>query len=276
MTLKSIGNMRQEFQEIIHSAIILEKTNLFRANELLKAAKNLNPDSSFIEQKLKNYQQRLAEEPWELSRKGAQISEKNKIIFIHIPKCGGTSVNKSALFASHRGGHNTYDQIKLLLSKREFYKYKAFTIVRNPWDRLASAFHYLNRSTIETDLAVRVDYLERYEGCLKHFLEDFCTKPDFFLHLKLFKPMNQFINPRTSEIPLFVQKMEELEDITNLCKFLNIDLRLEKLNAALYCVNRKPGSSSYTEKTFKEVSAIFKEDIQIFDYQNYRLSDLCY
>ena len=266
---------RKEIQEIIHSAIVLEKTNLFRANELIKVARILHPGSPFIKAKLKDYEIRLSTEPWQKNRAGAQISEEHKILFIHIPKCGGTSINNSSLFSKPRGGHNSYKQIKMLLTNRDFYSYKAFTIVRNPWDRLASAFYYLNRSNKQTDIAVKVDYLECYGGKLNLFLEAFCEKPNDFLHLNLFKPMNYFINPNDSEIPLFVQKLEELDDITNLCNFIGLKISLDKLNKAPCKPDRKL-HSSFTTQTFEGISAIFKEDIEIFKYTNYKLDDLKY
>lgn len=90
------------------------------------------------------------------------INRKKKLIFIHIPKNGGTSVAKSLHMLSHWRKVNldklygiTSDNIVLQSLQLKFYdKYISdnilkecdiFTVVRNPYDRVLSDYSYNNR-----------------------------------------------------------------------------------------------------------------------------------
>ena len=65
-------------------------------------------------------------------------------IFIHIPKCAGVSVSK-ALFGNLAGGHSRVVDYQLVFNSNEYSNYFKFTFVRNPWDRLVSAFFFLKK-----------------------------------------------------------------------------------------------------------------------------------
>jgi len=63
------------------------------------------------------------------------VSEKYKILFIHIPKNAGTSlINKLSL-----SPHGHYDWRTHPKFNGPYHK---FTIVRNPWDRMVSNYYY--------------------------------------------------------------------------------------------------------------------------------------
>ncbi|WP_448570995.1 sulfotransferase family 2 domain-containing protein [Trichothermofontia sp.] len=66
----------------------------------------------------------------------------HRCIFFHIPKAAGISVAKS-LFGSLGGGHVTAQRVVIIFSQHEFESYFKFTFVRNPWDRLLSAYNYI-------------------------------------------------------------------------------------------------------------------------------------
>lgn len=73
------------------------------------------------------------------------ISDTYKTVFIHNPKCAGTSI-KSALMANPDGHwkygdwHYTITQLKKIpLTHNDYHK---FAVVRNPYDRFVSAFTY--------------------------------------------------------------------------------------------------------------------------------------
>ncbi|EJM94427.1 Sulfotransferase family [Pseudomonas sp. GM74] len=92
------------------------------------------------------------------------LSEKNNIIFVHIPKCGGTSV-ESAIWEDHEKTeenlwmgfldkyHNKYQtgglqhlkaiQIRQHIGRSKFDNFFKFSIVRNPFARIVSQFLYM-------------------------------------------------------------------------------------------------------------------------------------
>jgi hypothetical protein len=67
------------------------------------------------------------------------INHKHKFIFIHINKCGGTTID--TLFNGEFAGHKKAFHYEELYPK-EFNNYFKFTFVRNPWDRVVSFYHY--------------------------------------------------------------------------------------------------------------------------------------
>jgi hypothetical protein len=75
------------------------------------------------------------------------ISHEQKIIFIHLPKCGGTTIEvaltdtgwqKGELYAQQ---HLTARETRDLYGEKVFANYHKFAVVRNTWDLLVS--HYL-------------------------------------------------------------------------------------------------------------------------------------
>ena len=97
------------------------------------------------------------------------ILEDEKTIFVHIPKCGGTSVTASldevarwndifvggtdvGEYLNRTWGirfkirkHSTPDEIRLGLGKLRYQEYKKFILVRNPVDRFLSAYNFMLR-----------------------------------------------------------------------------------------------------------------------------------
>ena len=77
------------------------------------------------------------------------ISHKKKFIFIHIPKTAGmTIVNTLEPYRDEEQskiGHWNQSSYANILSINEYYQ---FSFVRNPWDRLCSAFFFLQRGGI--------------------------------------------------------------------------------------------------------------------------------
>ncbi len=80
------------------------------------------------------------------------ISHSKKFIFVHIPKTGGTSVERMLCrygillqgpgnFDSIYYKHATAESIKRMMGA-EYDKYFKFTIVRNPWDWIVSNYAF--------------------------------------------------------------------------------------------------------------------------------------
>ena len=67
------------------------------------------------------------------------ISDRNKCIFIHIPKNAGTSVQLS--FQMSDVTHHEYSYYQKKYSDK-WEVYKKFAIIRNTWDRVVSNYEY--------------------------------------------------------------------------------------------------------------------------------------
>lgn len=80
------------------------------------------------------------------------IVNKPQATFIHIPKTGGVSISRwlvsnasgSHLSKGHGGKHAEQRQIQKYMDQKNIDMGFTFCVVRNPWDRLVSAYHYYN------------------------------------------------------------------------------------------------------------------------------------
>ncbi len=67
--------------------------------------------------------------------------------FIHIPKCGGSSVCEILECRNPNGNkqHQTLENILTQVSIEVFNESFSFTVIRNPWARLLSWYHFFNQ-----------------------------------------------------------------------------------------------------------------------------------
>jgi len=72
------------------------------------------------------------------------INHKAKIVFIHIPKCAGTSINKALDLKVHDGSGHAYAWEHAAYINQGYY---SFTVIRNPWERIVSLYTYFKQMT---------------------------------------------------------------------------------------------------------------------------------
>ena len=64
------------------------------------------------------------------------------VLFVHVPKTGGTSVAR-ALYGTEGGGHRTVREVRAALGRQRADALFSFAVVRDPVGRAASAYRYL-------------------------------------------------------------------------------------------------------------------------------------
>jgi hypothetical protein len=191
--------------------------------------------------------------------------DKNKCIFVHIPKCAGVSVAKS-LFGNRGGGHKTIIQYQLIFTSREFNTYYKFTIVRNPWDRLVSAFTFLKQGGLIKDDQV---WAEKNISCFPDFhsfVINWVNTQNIYSYYH-FIPQHEFLlEPKTQKIRVdFVGKFETLEqDHKTICEKLNISASLSKQNKTM---GRLDEYRKYYDHQMRNIVAnVYQRDIELFGY----------
>ncbi len=194
-----------------------------------------------------------------------------KVIFVHIPKTAGLSIYEMFGMDYPPDTHAPvagYQQADAALF-RNAYK---FSVVRNPWDRLVSAFHYLkHQSASLNEKKWREDeaWAERYLAklnCFSDFMRALQT-PDFrrqILTWRHFIPQHYFLTCGGSEI--LVDQLVYFEDLQN-----GLEDVAKKIDVPLKSVHRNASTRSgyqqyYTEADAELVASIYARDIELFSY----------
>ena len=182
-------------------------------------------------------------------------------IFIHITKTAGTSVAKS-LFG-YLPYHYTALDYRVIYGRKIFKKYFKFAFVRNPWDRLYSAYRYLkaggwddkDRSWSESSLSE----FNTFSDFVKHWL----SSDNIKTHLH-FRPQCYFVCDNRNNLLIdHLAYFETInEDFSLLRNHLNPSCELGKHNT-------NPGKDYrlvYDDESIEIVSKVYAQDIVRFGY----------
>ena len=187
---------------------------------------------------------------------------KSKTIFIHIPKTAGVSLLKAIYGDVTLSGHRNFYFNRIALNiKNE--KYFSFAFVRNPWDRLYSAYKFLEKGGINIhDKNAYEMYLSQYKN-----FEDFVINgldQKIIYEITHFTPQSEFICNNKGEVLVdYLGKFESLnQDIITLSKELKTEVIIGHHNSN----SKQDYTNVYTDRMIAKVQDIYKKDIDIFNY----------
>lgn len=206
------------------------------------------------------------------------ISHKHKVIFLHIPKCAGTSINqllsdnknfnyllpdyeylygwcpKRKIFMQHA---TVQELIELELISNDIWdNYYKFTIVRNPWDRIVSSYNWIkNNLNLDGSLT---DFL-----FLKNSFSLISDLNPSFYRADHLKTQSEFIFHEDYHLDAIFNFKDigsiNFKELFN-CK--NFELKHHKKSKS-----KKHYSSYYTNTQIDIVNEIYSDDISNFSFK---------
>lgn len=112
-----------------------------------------------------------------------QVSREFKVAYVHLPKSGGSTVERSTLFREkiketkvHPSSHWTVEELLENSTTRDLEGYLTATTVRNPCDRFLSAFYYLKNDPRSLQVAnttkhFRIDQYDTVDAYVNDYLD---------------------------------------------------------------------------------------------------------
>ncbi len=186
-------------------------------------------------------------------------------IFVRVPKCATRAI-AHALFGNYGGGHLEAWKYRMIFGTARFNRYFKFAFVRNPWDRLASAYHFLQQGGVTpADKRWAKAHLAPYDG-FEVFVRDGLGADHIRSYIH-FRPQSDFLDcPRTGRNLMdYVGQVESIaQGFEHVRSRLGVDAELTVRNKT-----RDKASdyrSYYTDRTAAIAADFYQRDIESFGY----------
>ena len=228
------------------------------------------------------------------------LSKKYPLIFFHIAKNAGKSICDALqvdkeFHPSHMNQTTLLgDDIKESYSDEKWNELTKFTIIRNPWDRMVSLYHFRKK---ENHLLIRLQHKGLWEPKNGDSSQEGWSFKKWLLHEEVagvqnhgafvgykqlikqqpnsrgfFRTTSEYINqidlitdPNGVLYVDYILKYENLKnDFDNMFKYLNLEApKLPIINKS----NHNNYREYYDEETKNFVQQLFNKDINYFDYE---------
>lgn len=192
------------------------------------------------------------------------ISHHRKFIFLHIPKCGGTSIE--SFFGSWRNKHSK-DYFYLGKNRQHFLlneildqypkcsNYFKFAFIRNPFSRIVSEYNYILSNSKDLKKLPFKDFVLNLENYLNNTAYE-------YHNLSL---CDYLLNKEGELVVDFVGRLENFqEDFNVVCDKIGIPKqKLPHCNKTRH----KHYIEYYDDETREIIAQKFAKDIEYFEYE---------
>ena len=193
---------------------------------------------------------------------GAFLINQPKCVFIHIPKTAGSSI-RNGIFKGDVNG-----PVFSTLPK-DWEQYFSFTFVRNPYDRMVSAWKMFSDGMLNSKWAyhnkpplVGISFFDFLQIAIDSSIDhDSRNNIESVLRHHTLPQVHPY---HCFEYTKFIGKFENLE---NDFQVIADKIGLKSFNLVHFNrTNRKSYKEYYTDETYNIVSKYYKEDLLKFDY----------
>jgi len=188
------------------------------------------------------------------------INLPNKVIFVHIPKTGGSSIEKmfniKQLISTKKTcpslQHMTGDMIRKKIGRKAWKRCFRFTIVRHPYTRMLSEYNWGGSAIVKNDFMKfmkRVRYIVKANRCHAKF------KFDHFL------PQHKYTDGVRMH---YIGKFEEYENVVQ-----HIENKMGKKVRRLHFQRgkRKSKKTFLTQEEKDIIYEVYEKDFETFNYK---------
>ena len=196
------------------------------------------------------------------------ICLKHKLLFLHIPKTAGTSIEKALNIQTpeclyFKGRYRTFPVCPQHLFFSEIVTdcpfvqtYTMFTIVRNPFDRFVSEFLFYKNT----------DWANQYHGLT---FEEFVHVATNLLAEKRRRVFDGHLEPQhyylDYKLPIHIFKFENLVPLEEwLSEKTNKQIKLPQ---ELKNKTREHYTEYYNSNTLEKISKFYEKDLELFNYK---------
>lgn len=188
--------------------------------------------------------------------------KRREVIFIHIPKAAGVSINR-ALYGSLGGGHRTVGEYKRLFGPLTYRRYFSFAFVRDPAERLRSAFEFLKGGGFnEADRLWAAKNIGEFDDFDK-FVERWLSEESVWSYHH-FKPQWHYICDTYPFVELdFLGRFERIEeDLYLLSSLIQQDLLVGHQNRTRRPSNRP----ALAPRIASRIRSVYARDYELLGY----------
>jgi len=186
------------------------------------------------------------------------INYKNKkLIFTHIQKSGGTSIVN---FFKCNKNHNKikFDIEYLKKINEKIGDYFKFTIIRNPWDRMVSFYHYHKQKALDPNFHTKTwNYIKDLN------FNEFLKSDKFQIWAKRNNITNYITYKNKTYIDYYIDFDNLEEDFELIKKISGKKGNLLIKNKS----NHEKYENCYNNKTKKIINCLFKKEINFFKFK---------